>query len=435
MSSLSRGDAADVVVVGGGPAGLMAAEVAAAGGASVLVIDHMRGVGRKFLLAGRSGLNLSHRDVAATTDRYIGSAAAQVRESVGTWGTDGVVTWCTSLGVETFVGSSGRIFPVGMRAAPLLRAWLTRLTRSRVRFMTSHRLVAVGTGWIDVASVGPESAAEPTRVRAASIVLATGGASWPRVGSTGTWPELLRPSGVEVAPWEPANSGAHVEWSERLLEQFEGSAVKNCALTVRAGTTRTDTTRTDTTRTHTVRGDVVITRRGLEGTPVYALGPELRAGPSTTLMVNLRPDMRADELARRIAKVDPKRGFRRQLSTGANLSDSAIALINEAIGRQWAKRPMTSEHIAGLIANVPVPVAGVAGLDRAISSAGGILGAELDPTSMLRRMPGVWAIGEMQDWEAPTGGYLIHGCLAQGRVAGAAAVGAAAAGAAPVGGR
>jgi hypothetical protein len=395
----------DVLVVGGGPAGLMAAETAGRTGASVVIIDHMRGLGRKLLLAGRSGLNLTHIERHdRLRDRFRGSAAPVVRASVDAFDTAAVRDWCAGLGTATFVGSSGRVFPEGLRSGPLLRAWLARLEGLGVAARPGTRLLGITRSGDALVGAVAGAGGVLADVSARSIVLALGGASWPRTGSDGAWPGLLAAHGVGIEPLAPANAGVRIEWSEHVV-RHEGAALKNAAVAV-AG--------------HRVRGEPVITRRGMEGGPIYALGPELRSIEPVVVTIDLRADADDAVLLRRIERAGSSASLHRRLSA-SGIEPAGRALVNEAIIRGWADRPGTPADVLGLVRAVPVHTAGLAPIDRAISSSGGVAGSSLDTTGMLVALPGVWACGEMCDWEAPTGGYLIHGCLATGRVAGAAA--------------
>ena len=345
---------ATAAVIGGGPAGLMAAEVLASAGVAVTVHERMRNVGRKLLLAGRGGLNLTHSEpLDAFLARY-GAARPRLEAAIRAFGPDELRAWCAGLGEDPFVGSSGRVFPAGFRATPLLRAWLARLDGLGVDIRT-------GSEWR-----GEDTGADVT-------VLALGGASWPRTGSDGAWVDHV---GVRVVPLRPANCGFVVGWSEVFRSRFAGEPLKNVALT-HAGVT--------------VRGDAVITDAGIEGGAVYALSASLRdaidADGEATLTVDLRPDL--DLAAQRVRPGDSLANRLRR----AGLSPVAIGLVREVGG---------DPHALPLRLVAPAPI------DRAISTAGGVALDEIDDSFMLRARPGVFVAGEMLDWEAPTGGYLLQ---------------------------
>lgn len=385
-----------VAVIGAGPAGLMAAETIAAAGRPVVVFDHMPSVGRKLLIAGRGGLNLTHSEpLSAFLGRY-GSAEAWLTPAITAFPPSALIAWAEALGQETFTGSSGRVFPRAMKASPLLRAWLARLDGQGVRIATRHRWV----GRDDDGTLRFETPDGPVAFRPAATVLALGGASWPRLGSDGAWTSLL--PGVRIAPIVAANCGVLVAWSAMFRARHAGAPLKRIALTV---------------GDRTVRGEAMITEAGLEGGAVYALSAAIREAVATTgsavLTLDLRPDLAREELAKRLAA--PRRG--QSLSTflrkAAGLSPQAIGLVQEALHAGGA-----ADDLAGLVKALPLTATGMAGLARAISSAGGIVADECDAHFMLRRLPGVFACGEMLDWEAPTGGYLLQACFATGVAAG-----------------
>ena len=365
-----------VLVVGGGPAGLMAAETLAAAGVAVRVVDHMPSVGRKLLMAGRGGLNLTHSEpLPRLLDRY--GTAGPVRDAVAGFPPDAVRAWCHGLGQETFVGSSLRVFPRVMKASPLLRAWLRRLAGLGVQIEVRRR-------WRGLADCGTADA----------VVLACGGASWPRLGSDGLWTDAL----ADCRVWQlrPANMGIDVAWSDTFRIRYAGQPLKRVSL--RFGE-------------HCVRGEAMVTAHGLEGGAVYALSAPLRDavayGPAT-LHIDLRPD--GDVANGDVAGLLRDKGG---LSTSnvlrrAGISGAAAGLVQEALHRG------ATRTLAELVRAVPVSVTGVQGLARAISTAGGLALDELDDRFMLRRHPGVFAAGEMLDWEAPTGGYLLQACLSTG---------------------
>ena len=391
------------VVIGGGPAGLIAAEVLAADGLAVTVYEHKPSVGRKFLLAGRGGLNLTHSEpLDEFARRY--DARGWVAPLLVAVGPDDLRAWCASLGEETFVGSSGRVFPASFRATPLLRAWLRRLDDLGVEFATRHRWL----GWTADGELrfSTGDGAEIT-VSADATVLALGGASWPRVGSDGGWVTLLEAMGVGVTSLRPANAGVAVRWTERYAERFAGQPLKNVAVTVGAST---------------VRGDVIVSSSGLEGGPVYGIGREVRTelerAGSATVTIDLHPDQSVDRVTERLARRRPKDSVTTWLRRALGLDLVAINLLREAIG---PRLPDDNDDLAALVKRVPITVDAMMPLDRAISTAGGISLDELDADLMLRRVPGTFVAGEMIDWEAPTGGYLLQASFSTGVVAARAA--------------
>ncbi|MBR1162303.1 NAD(P)/FAD-dependent oxidoreductase [Bradyrhizobium elkanii] len=393
-----------VAVIGAGPAGLMAAEVLAQGGAQVTVYDAMPSAGRKFLMAGRGGLNLTHSEPLPDFLARYREAVPRLKAAVEAFPPDALRAWSDVLGQPTFVGSSGRVFPKAFKASPLLRAWLRRLDAAGVAFAFRHRWV----GWDANGGLLFETPDGQRTVNADATVLALGGASWPRLGSDGAWADILAAKGVAVAPIKPANSGFTVAWSNIFRDRFEGQPLKGVALTIGS---------------HTVRGEAIVTRSGIEGGAIYALSAELReavlANGTATLNVALRPDAAGGELVARLSAPKGKQSLSNFLRKAAQLSPVGIGLLQEAAvasGRSLAALPPA--ELAELINAVPIKVSGVAPIARAISSAGGIRFNELDAHFMLRRLPGVFVAGEMLDWEAPTGGYLLQASFATGVAAG-----------------
>ncbi len=390
-------------VIGAGPAGLMAAEILSAGGASVTIYERMPSVGRKLLMAGRGGLNLTHGEpFEAFAGRY-GEAADRIRPFLEAFPPTALVEWTHGLGQETFTGSSGRVFPKAMKASPLLRAWLARLAAQDVTIRTR-------TSWLGwdadgglrlQADDGSEEIARPD-----VTILALGGASWPRLGSDGAWAGLFD----DVAPFRPANAGFDVAWSDVFRERFAGAPLKPIALAFDG---------------RSVRGEAVITRYGLEGGGVYALSPALRAAIDArgraALEIDLRPDETAPRLTGRLAARPRKPGETAStyLRKAAHLSPAEIGLLREAHG---VDLPVVAGPLARLIKCVPVILTGVQPLARAISSAGGLRFSALGDDLMLRDRSGVFAAGEMLDWEAATGGYLLQACFATGAAVGRAAL-------------
>ena len=385
-----------LIVVGGGPAGLMAADRLSRAGCAVTLHEKMPSLGRKLLMAGRGGLNLTHAEPwERFTTRY-GTAEDRLRPILARFDRDALVQWSEALGQPTFTGPSERIFPKAMKASPLLRAWLGRLADHKVVFRT--RSTFLGR---DADGTLRFRAADGTlsRETADAVVLAGGGASWPRLGSDGSVASILAQDGIAVAPFTAANVGVDIAWSETFLARFAGVPLKGCAFTV--GNQR-------------VRGEAVITRYGLEGGAIYALGPALRAAlardPSPRLWIDLRPDLKADALAVRILETPAHQSLSNRLRKAVSLPPLTVPLLREHL----ATLPATPAALATALKGVCLPVTGLQPLDRAISSAGGVRWSELDAHLMLTARPGMFCAGEMLDWEAPTGGYLLQATLATG---------------------
>ena len=397
-----------VAVIGAGPAGLMAAEVLAQGGARVTVYDAMPSAGRKFLMAGRGGLNLTHSEALPAFLARYRAAMPQLAAAIEVFPPDRLRQWSEQLGQPTFVGSSGRVFPKAFKASPLLRAWLRRLDSMGVQLKLRQRW----TGWDGQGRLLFETPDRKQAVEASATVLALGGASWPRLGSDGAWTEWLAAKGVTILTLRPANCGFTVAWSDIFRDRFEGQPLKGIALTLGA---------------HIARGEAVITRTGIEGGAIYALSADLREtivdSGQATLLIALRPDLSINELVARLSMPKGKQSFSNWLRKTAHLSPVGIGLLQEAAIASGASLPSLSpEKLAGLINAVPVQLNGVAPIARAISTAGGISFDELDADLMIRRLPGVFAAGEMLDWEAPTGGYLLQASFATGAAAGRGAL-------------
>jgi uncharacterized flavoprotein (TIGR03862 family) len=393
-----------VAIIGAGPAGLMAAEVLAQGGAKVTVYDAMPSAGRKFLMAGRGGLNLTHSEPLPDFLRRYGAAQPRLAPAIEVFPPDALRAWSEQLGQPTFVGSSGRIFPQSFKASPLLRAWLRRLDATGVQFAFRHRWI----GWDRSGKLLFQRPDGERVIGTSASVLALGGASWPRLGSDGGWAGVLAAKGVAISPLRPANCGFSVAWSDLFRNRFEGQPLKGVALSFGP---------------HSVRGEAMITRTGIEGGAAYALSAPLReaviGAGEATLQVALRPDLAAAELAARLSAPKGKQSLSNWLRKAAGLSPVATGLLHEAaIAAGLALQALSPETLAGLINAVPVKLTGVAPIARAISTAGGISLDELDANFMIRRLPGVFAAGEMLDWEAPTGGYLLQACFATGAAAG-----------------
>lgn len=390
-----------VHVIGAGPAGLMAAETLARGGARVVVHDRMPSVARKFLMAGRGGLNLTHSEPAEVFARRYGDREGHLAPWLAAFSQADLIAWAGGLGQPTFVGSSGRIFPRAMKASPLLRAWLARLGDLGVEIRTRSRWI----GW-DADRLVFDTPEGQRHERSSAAVLALGGASWPRLGSDGAWTPWLVDVGAEVAPLIPANAGFNVAWSPVLVERFAGAVLKPALLTF---------------GDRQVRGELVITRYGIEGGAVYALSSALRDAiardGSAILTVDLRPDLTETALAERLARPRGKDSLTNHMRKAGGLSPVAAAIL-----REIGELPANLEKLAKRIKAIRLRLTAIQGLDRAISSAGGVRFESLNPSLMLKARPGVFVAGEMIDWEAPTGGYLLQASLASGVVAGRAAL-------------
>ena len=388
--------ASPVAVIGGGPAGLMAAEVLSAAGRAVTVYDRMPSMGRKLLMAGRGGLNLTHSEGFEPFLARYGAAAGRLRPLLEAFTPADLTAWAQGLGQPTFVGSSGRVFPRALKASPLLRAWLARLAAQGVRLATRHDW----RGWNSAGDLVFETPRGDVTVSAQATVLALGGASWPRLGSDGAWTGRLAARGVAIAPFRAANCGFTVGWSEVFRTRFAGAPLKAITLSF-AG--------------RTVRGEAVVADYGLEGGAVYALSAALRdaieaAGP-VRLLIDLRPDLAAGELAARLGRTPPGQSLANRLRKAVGLTPVEISLLREAHGLGL---PADPQSLADLIKAAPLTLTGPQPLARAISSAGGVELASVAPDLSLLAAPDLFVAGEMLDWEAPTGGYLLQATLATG---------------------
>jgi uncharacterized flavoprotein (TIGR03862 family) len=369
----------------------MAAEVLATAGVAVTVVEAMAAPGRKFLVAGRGGLNLTHSEPFDQFVGRYGDAADRLRPALEAFTPDDLRAWCAGLGQPTFVGSSGRVFPEDFRANRLLDAWLTRLSTLGVELRTGHRW----TGWRDSGTIEiTGSDGTVTTLQPDATILALGGASWPSTGSDGSWQPLVEAAGIAVTPLRPANSGVEVDWTPVFADRFAGTPIKNVAVRCEGESTR---------------GELMVTEHGLEGGAVYALSRALhdqldRQG-STVVHVDLCPDLDREAVVARLARRRPKDSLSTVLGRHLGLAPVAIGLLREATANQL---PRDDESLAGLVLDVPVMVTGSAPIDRAISTAGGISFDEIDEHFMLRCRPGAYVVGELLDWEAPTGGYLLQ---------------------------
>lgn len=394
-----------VSVIGGGPAGLMVAEVLSQSGVRVDVYDAMPTVGRKFLMAGKGGMNITHAEPAEKFLSRYGSRRAQLEPLLEQFGANELREWVQGLGIATFVGSSGRVFPADMKAAPLLRTWLHRLREAGVHFHMRHRWC----GWNEEGALRFSTAEGERVVQADAVVLALGGGSWARLGSDGAWVDLLSQHGVNVAPLRPANCGFDVAWSDHFASRFAGHPLK--AVKVSLTDAGSDV--------HTRQGDVMVTSNGIEGGVIYALSALLRdeiaARGSATIQLDLSPNK---DMSRLIAEINHPRGSRSMashLQSRANIKGVQTGLLREIVLADDFAKP---ECLAAAIKSLPLRLIAARPIDEAISSAGGVTFEALDGNLMVRAMPGVFCAGEMLDWEAPTGGYLLTACFASGRQAG-----------------
>lgn len=394
-----------ISIIGGGPAGLMAAEAAATQGCAVELYDAMPSVGRKFLLAGKSGLNLTHAEAREAFLTRYGERQAALAPFLHHFDNQAVRDFAATLGVETFVGSSGRVFPRQKKAAPLLRAWLRRLRELGVRIHVRHR-------WQGWEADGRLRFATPDgilRVRSAACVLALGGGSWSRLGSDGAWQAWLRARDVAVRPLRPANCGFDIGWRPDFAARFAGTPVKPVAATLT----------TPGGESLSRRGEFVITRRGVEGSLIYALAAPLRdlveQEGKASLYLDLAPDLDPDRLRAALNRPRGARSLSQHLQRVAGLSPVKLGLLRERLDKAAFLDP---DRLGAAIRALPLRLDATRPLEEAISSAGGVAFAALDEQLMIRHLPGVFCAGEMLDWEAPTGGYLLTACLATGLAAG-----------------
>jgi len=393
-----------IAIIGGGPAGLMAAEVLSQAGIQVDLYDAMPSVGRKLLLAGIGGLNITHsEDYKKFCGRY-GAAQAALQPALDQFTPEALRAWAQALGIDTFVGTSGRVFPKEMKAAPLLRAWLHRLRQNGVRFHVRHRW----QGWADDGALqltGPEG---DLRIQPDATILALGGASWPKLGSDGRWVALLEEKGIQTSPLQSANCGFAVPWSALLKQKFSGEPLKSVAIAF------TD----HTNHVHHQQGECMVSREGIEGSLIYALSRPLRetinARGSATFYIDLAPDRTAEKILDTLCRRGSK-SLSSYLKSALGFSGVKTALLYEVLGKEQINDLKT---LAATIKALPITVHATRPIAEAISTAGGICFSDIDQNFMIKKLPGVFVAGEMLDWEAPTGGYLLNGCLATGLHAG-----------------
>ena len=397
------------VVIGGGPAGLMAAEVLATGGAQVDLYDAMPSLGRKFLMAGKGGLNLTHAEAHEPFLARYGARRPNIEPLVNGFGPDALREWVRGLGVETFVGTSGRIFPTGMKAAPLLRKWLHRLREAGARFHVRHRWL----GWNGDGALRFALPQGEHSVRADVVVLALGGGSWARLGSDAAWVPLLEQRGVRIAPLQPANCGFDIGWSEHFRTRFAGQPLKSvvASFTDSAGVT------------HRRQGECIITDTGIEGGLVYALCAPLRdeiaAKGSAVVNLDLLPGRESQRVLAEITHPRGAKSLSTHLQSRLGIKDVKAGLLREVVPKADITDPV---RLAAALKALPLRLVAARPIDEAISTAGGVVFEALDEQLMIRAMPGVFCAGEMLDWEAPTGGYLLTACFASGHAAGAGAL-------------
>jgi len=388
----------EIAIIGGGPAGLMAAEVLSSAGHAVTVYEAMPTVGRKFLLAGKSGLNITHAEDFSEFRTRFGASSAMLKPALDAFTPDDVRDWAAGLGTETFVGSSNRVFPTTMKASPLLRAWLKRLEAQGVNILMRHRWTGFDDGELMIEALDRRFA-----VQADAILFALGGASWPKLGSDAAWTGWLADKGVEITTLRPANCGFDVQWSEIMRERFAGAPLKSITATSAAGT---------------FSGEFVVSRHGIEGSLVYAHSAALRDGLEreghAELVIDLMPGRQLERMAGDIARQDRRASFSTRLRKGAGIEGVKLALLREFVTPADFADP---ERLAGHIKALPIPLQRPRPIEEAISSAGGVSFDSIDTDYMLDMLPGTFVAGEMLDWEAPTGGYLLTACFATGRAA------------------
>jgi len=402
MTQTSAPLSAHVAIIGGGPAGLMAAEVLSQAGVRVDLYDGMPSVGRKFLLAGVGGMNITHSEAYPAFLARYAERAPQIAPLLRAFDADALCRWIHDLGIQTFIGSSGRVFPTDMKAAPLLRAWLKRLRDSGVVIHTRHRWL----GWDEQGALRIVSPDGEITVKPDATLLALGGGSWARLGSDGAWMLPLEQKGVGLAPLQPSNCGFEVQaWSELLVSKFAGAPLKNVAIGLNDDIPRL--------------GECVITATGVEGSLIYALSAPIReainAHGSATVHIDLLPGRPVDKLQAALSKPRGSRSMAKHLHSQVGIDGVKAALLRELTDAATFADPAL---LARAIKALPLTLVKPRPLDEAISSAGGVTFEAMDERLMLKALPGVFCAGEMLDWEAPTGGYLLTGCFASGRSAG-----------------
>lgn len=393
----------EIAIIGAGPAGLMAAETLLAAGHKPILFDAMPTPARKFLMAGKSGLNITHSEPLEKFITRYGEAEEMLTIAIKEFTPKDLCRWCHGLGVATYVGSSGRVFPKAMKASPLLRSWLKRLTEGGVTLRTRHKWAGwTGTGGSECLTFDTPDAT--VNVKARTTLLALGGGSWPRLGSDGAWQNILAARGVKISPLRPANCGFDVAWSLHFSDRFAGVPIKGAVLSTPGG--------------QQVKGDFVITKTGIEGSAVYTVSADLRDGiiadGSAVLTLDLTPDRSVERLVAALAKPRGKRSFATHLRRATGLTGVKAGLLRECLGGDMPGDPGALAHA---VKALPVRVTAARPIEEAISSAGGVCFETVTSDLMLKALPGTFVAGEMLDWEAPTGGYLITGAMAEGKQA------------------
>ena len=393
-----------VAIIGAGPAGLMAAEVLSHSGAQVTVYDSMPSVGRKFLMAGKSGLNITHSEPFEQFVARYGTRRSHLEPMLKEFGADELRAWAKELGIETFVGTSGRVFPVSMKASPLLLAWLNRLQANGVTIQTRHKWI----GWNEDQSLRFETEQGEKNINADAVILALGGGSWRRLGSDGAWVNWLEQAGVQVEALKSANCGFDVAWSEFFKEKYQGQPLKSVVLSFEA---------------FRQQGEFVVTKHGVEGSLIYACSAQIRdaiaANGTTNIQLDLVPHLTREDVVSKLSKPRGSKTMASHLEKTVGIKGVKAGLLREFVSKDDFGN---IEKLADAIKNLSIPLVAPRPIDEAISSAGGVLFDELDEHLMLKKIPGVFCAGEMLDWEAPTGGYLLTACFASGRVAGLGAL-------------
>jgi uncharacterized flavoprotein (TIGR03862 family) len=393
-----------VAIIGAGPAGLMAAEVLSHSGVPVDVYDSMPSVGRKFLMAGKSGLNLTHSEPFEQFVARYGSRRKWIEPMLKEFGADELRAWAQELGVETFVGTSGRVFPVSMKASPLLRAWLKRLQNNGVTIHTRHRW----TGWNQDQALRFETEQGEIAVKADAVILALGGGSWRRLGSDGAWVDWLEQAGVKVEALKSSNCGFDIAWSDHFKEKFHGQPLKSVVLSF---------------ENFRQQGEFVVTKHGVEGSLIYACSALVRdaiaAHGTTNIKLDLAPNLAREDVLKKLSKPRGSKTMASHLEKTVGIKGVKAGLLREFLSKDDFG---SVERLADAVKNLAIPLVAPRPIDEAISSAGGVIFEELDEHLMLKKLPSVFCAGEMLDWEAPTGGYLLTACFSSGRVAGLGAL-------------